>query len=230
MKRTLAVAVVALTLMSFTLAQEAKPVTIKGHTLGESVSQFVKAIDYDLGECPRIVKLTPKEAKKQKILDVFNAMYPACVGFTDAQNGHPLVVLMNYGDNPKGRLQLQLHSDTTTVGQFTDLAAVIEKQKLVEFWVRPNRFNYTFDDIVAELDGKYGKPVATKIDTVQNGYGAQMKLGSGRWVLADGTVIVVAEEMVHAESAGYAKIITAGYFTSERWAELANQKKPSALD
>jgi hypothetical protein len=224
----LTMAVVILAGLSLAVAQEAKPVSVKGHTMGESVSEFAKAVGFELSECPQIVKLTPKDARKQKMLDVFNAKYSGCMGFADAQNGHPVVVLFSYDDNLKGRVQVR--SDTTTVGQFTDVAGVIEKQKLVEFWVKPNPSTYTFDDIVSELIGKYGQPATTKSDTVQNGYGGLMKLGGDRWMLTDGTVIVVSENIVHTEPAGYAKAVSVGYFTKERWAELASQKKPNALD
>jgi hypothetical protein len=110
---------------------------------------------------------------------------------------------MGYDENL--RMHYQTHSDTTAVGEFTDMAAVIEKQKLSEFWVKPNSSTYTFDDIVAELSGKYGHPATAKTDAVQNPYGAQMKLGSSQWVLTDGTVITVAENMVHLEPSGYSK-------------------------
>jgi hypothetical protein len=226
MKCALAVAAVVLTLMSVMLAQESQPVTVKGHVLGESVSQFAKTVGYDLGACPQILKLTPKEAKKQKVLSAFNYSYPVCAGFADAQNGRPLVVLMEVDDNLK--LRLQVRSGTTVGGDFPALAGVIENQKLVEFWVRPNPATYNFDDIAAELTGKYGQPATSKTDTVQDDFGAAVKLRSGRWPLPDGTMVTAAETMLRTDFLKYTKTVAVGYFTKERW--LANQKKPSALD
>lgn len=227
MKRALAGAIIVLILTSSAPAQEAKPVAVKGHTLGESVAQFVKAIGYDLAECPQILKVTPKEAKKQKIQDVISAKRSACAGFADAQNGRPLTVFMDYGDNLKPRLKFR--SDTTNAGEFADWAAVFESQKLVEYRVKPAPETYTFDDIVAEIVTKYGKPANTKNEIVQNAYGGQMRLAADAWVLTDGTVIVANEDMVHTD-AGYTKAITVSYFTKERWNELTNRKKPNALD
>ena len=78
-----------------------------------------------------------------------------------------------------------------------------------------------FAVIVSEATSKYGKPSTIEEDTVQNGYGAQFKVGRARWDMPDGTVIT-AFETITPSSMGYLRGTDLRFCSAEKQHEFDN--------
>lgn len=221
--------------LSLSTSGQSSPATVKGHILGESVASFATAIGCNLDACPRVMELTPKEAKKQKLDDEYNG----CKAFTAAQNGRLLIVAsyeeitstFRKGIVTKHELRF-FNSDTDLsevmhTGAGPEWFAVIEDRKLVEFRIRPDYFKHSFADITAELTQKYSEPTTKREILYQNGFGAQFKTGVWSWRLPDGSTIVADEVFSYDNT----RMVVVSYFVAGRFEKVTNSHKvPNALD
>jgi hypothetical protein len=218
--------------------------TVKGHTLGESVASFAKVIGYNLDACPQVLTLTAKDAKKQKLNDI----YSTCKAFSTAEKGLSLIVesfAIQMGDRNRpdviiakniidgAHSELHFSNSTNTdissiyLGIAMDWAAVIEDRKLVEFRIALDSSKYSFADIAAELLQKYGEPTTKRVVSYQNGFGAKFDTGLWSWKLSDGSTIIADEVFGYSNT----RMVVVSYFIAGRFEKVTNSRKASnALD
>lgn len=65
-----------------------------------------------------------------------------------------------------------------------------------------------FATIVTSLTEKYGKPLETHIEVVENGFGARYQVGRATWVMPDGVEIAANESVNFVASLGIFRITT----------------------
>jgi hypothetical protein len=143
------------------------PTTVKGHTMGESVSEFYAKAGYPhlLEDC-QAVRGDKKAAKKLKI------NFQMCQAVLASESGAVV-----YANDPK-------------FGELGKATIVNGKLAIVELEL-PGEFN----DILAQLTEKYGKPKAVGTRTLQNGFGARFEVGNASWLMPDETTISAVEAM-----------------------------------
>lgn len=219
------------------------PVTVRGHTIGESLEQFTRVTGIPTNDCPKVLALTAKETKKQKM----SVVLAACTVLSSAQSGDPIGIytapskpgevgytFVNGRPDAKAILEQQIRLAGDIHNQFgpsspdsTQWVATIQHHKLLRFSVAPDFAKYTFSDLVSELTNKYGTPLKVRNETIRNGYGAKLNVGNCEWVLPDGTGIIAREVLMSQMSFQKWTMIT--YFVKEYMEELT-PPKPKALD
>jgi hypothetical protein len=206
--------------------------------MGESVAQFAKSGGFNLEECQQFAQLDEKEARKRK----FRANYAICQALLAADEGESLAIwqasdsLLWRNDKSVTFVKGNQNGDGLAFRRGSsslpdaDGGTVFEAGKLVEFHVRP-KANYSYSDIISELQTKYGQPTNSFTNTLQNLYGAKFDVGEAAWEFGDGSEIRVSEDMLVIQGVGTVRPVTVTYRTKERVAEIAAQQhKPSALE
>ncbi len=203
--RSASIALLLLALASVALAQKSEipeksdpalgptvPLTVKGHTIGESVQQFAAVLGLDFQECEQVANLTEKAARKQKLVDrvlVVQGEWYFCRAIVSAAAGnHEAFCGYFEGKGPSG-----LHFRGGGIpnvggpcgGQWN---AELNRGRLVVFTLEIYS-PYTYSDVVQELVSKYGKPTKESTQTLQNAYGARAEAGEAIWHLPPGMII-----------------------------------------
>jgi hypothetical protein len=81
-----------------------------------------------------------------------------------------------------------MHFETKTAS--STVSVTLEQGELAEL----SFVETSFDNVVADLEARYGKPTTHEIVTYQNGFGASWQLPRNGWVLPAGEMIIVKEE------------------------------------
>ena len=88
--------------------------------------------------------------------------------------------------------------------------------RVVEMSLEYSEYDSTFSQVVTAAIQKFGKPEYLGNTTLQNSYGAQLTLGSARWVMPDGAV-VTAEELTSGGTVTGTRLTTLSVRDAERW-------------
>jgi len=206
------------------------PLTVKGHTIGESAQQFAAVLGFDFQKCEEVANLTEKQARKQKLVDrvlgVQGEWYFCRAIVTAAAGSHER--FCGYFEG-KGLYGLHFRGDGIPNvggpcgGQWR---AELERGRLVVFALEI--YNpYTYNDVVQELVSKYGKPTKESMQTLQNAYGARAEAGEAIWRLPAGVIITSEQIAAPTTYQGWERYVIVSYLDP---AAATDEKLPPALN
>ncbi len=237
------IALLLLALAAFALAERSEapegpepalgptvPLTVKGHTIGESAQQFAAVLGFDFQKCEGVANLTEKQARKQKLVDrvvVGQGEWYFCRAIVSAAAGNH-EAFCGYFEG-KGLYGLHFRGDgipnvgRPCGGQWN---AELERGQLVVFMLEIYS-PYTYNDVVQELVSKYGKPTKESMQSLQNAYGARAEAGEAVWRLPAG--VIITSERIAAPTAyqGWERYLIVTYLDRSA---AANEKLPPALN
>jgi len=167
--------------------------TIKGHTLGESLKQFIAESNSITHE--QMQKCQAGSTGK----NVDSKFSDRCDAFLHTLNASPVSGSFDCA----GAVEANSGYDADFIKSFIDGAnlpcfeligrVTFENDKLVKFDL--NFMNQPWEEVLPDIIAKFGKPTEKHIETVQNAYGAKFDLQRTSWITPQ--YIVVAFEKLN---------------------------------
>lgn len=188
------------------------PVEVKGHTMGETLNAYLskEGRDPEINTCQSLTQ-NPKDKEAHKEAKKLKLTPQACQGLIAGMNGSRIQTNMN-------------GSGSYCVGTLR-CGATFEGTHLVKITMHVSE---GFAATLPSLESKYGKPVATSTETLQNGYGAKFEVGRAMWNMPDGTVILATEDITFGSVIGYFRTTDVTFATKQEAArkETTAAKNP----
>jgi hypothetical protein len=172
----------------------AQAITVRGHTLGETVDQF-----FSISGFPGLVSNCVSIAGNKKAMKKAGLDPAFCQEAVTAGSGTRAV--------------------TTDPSLEPANEAVLDKGRLVEFNLH---LASDYSKIVADLIEKFGKPAHTGESTLQNTYGVEFHVSNGTWQMPDGSMIFASEGLSSDDQIDNFRIVTNVTFASKAEADKQN--------
>jgi len=201
-------------LISYGRAYAQQVTEVKGHKMGESITQFISESNIPnlLVQCHQLPmasqnelarerddngydsphKQTKEEQQQKKAAARLDLDLQLCASALLAERGF------------RASLVLDMPNQSGGTGTFQDgNLALVEME---------------FDglaELLPSLEEKYGKPTTTFSEPLQNAYGATFDAGRAGWQMPDGTQIMAIEDIKFGISGGYYRVTKVSFESKE---------------